>query len=86
MAKTNIIAGLDVGSGKLTCVAAAQDFETNTLRAEAAASVPCKGLRAGVVLDIRETSMAAVSLLTAIEKECGKDMGALFMGVRGSHL
>ncbi|MCL2888526.1 MAG: cell division protein FtsA [Elusimicrobia bacterium] len=86
MAKTNIIAGLDVGSGKLTCVAAAQDFETNTLRVEAAASVPCKGLRAGVVLDIRETSMAAVSLLTAVEKECGKDIGALFMGVRGSHL
>ncbi|ACC98096.1 Cell division protein FtsA [Elusimicrobium minutum Pei191] len=86
MSKTNIIAGLDVGSGKMTCVAAVQDFETNTLRVEAANSISCKGLRAGVVLDIRETSAAAVSLLTGLERECGKDIGALFLGVRGSHL
>ncbi|XRK16370.1 cell division protein FtsA [Elusimicrobium posterum] len=86
MAKTNIIAGLDIGSGKVTCVAAAQDFETNTLKVEAAGSLSCRGLRGGVVLDIRETSSAVLQLLTSIEKDCGADIGSLFVGVRGSHL
>lgn len=86
MAKTNIIAGLDVGSGKLTAVAAAHDFETNTLQILAGRSVPCKGVRGGVVSDIRETSAAVTHLLGGIERELNKDIGTLFIGVRGAHL
>lgn len=47
MAKTNLITGLDVGSGKLTCIAAAHDFETNTLKVLAGRSVPCRGIKGG---------------------------------------
>ena len=86
MAKTNIIAGLDVGSGKLTAIAAAQDFETNTLQVLAGRSIPCKGVRGGVVSDIRETSTAVTQLLGGIERELNKDIGSLFVGVRGAHL
>ena len=86
MAKTNIIAGLDVGSGKLTAVAAAHDFETNTLQILSGRSVPCKGVRGGVVSDIRETSAAVTQLLGGIERELNKDIGSLFVGVRGAHL
>ena len=86
MAKTNIIAGLDVGSGKLTAVAAAHDFETNTLQILAGRSVPCKGVRGGVVSDIREASAAVTQLLGGIERELNKDIGSLFVGVRGAHL
>lgn len=86
MAKTNIIAGLDVGSGKLTAVAAAHDFETNTLQVLAGRSVPCKGVRGGVVSDIRETSAAVTHLLGGMERELNKDIGSLFVGARGAHL
>lgn len=86
MAKTNIIAGLDIGSGKMTCIAAAHDFETNTLQVLAGRSVPCKGLKGGVVLDIRETSAAVTHVLGGIERELNKDIGSLFVGVRGAHL
>lgn len=86
MAKTNIIAGLDIGSGKLTAVAAAHDFETNTLKILTGRSVPCKGVRGGVVLDIRETSSAVTHLLGGIEREFNQDIGNLFVGVRGAHL
>lgn len=86
MAKTNIIAGLDIGSGKVTCIAAAQDLETNTLQVLAGRSVPCKGLKGGVVLDIRETSAAVTHVLGSIERELNKDVGSLFVGVRGAHL
>jgi len=86
MAKTNIVVGLDVGSGKLTAVAAAQDFETNTLQALAGRSVLCKGLRGGIVSDIRETSAAVNHLLGGIERELGKGISRLVVGLRGAHL
>lgn len=86
MAKTNLIAGLDIGSGKMTCIAVAHDAETNTLKVLSGRSVPCKGLRGGMVSDIRETSAAVTHLLGSIERECNRDISNLFVGVRGAHL
>ena len=86
MAKPNLIAGLDVGSGKLTCIAAAHDTETNTLKVLAGRSVPCRGIRGGMVSDIRETSAAVTHLLGSIERECNRNISNLFVGVRGAHL
>ena len=86
MAKTNLITGLDVGSGKLTCIAAAHDFETNTLKVLAGRSVPCRGIKGGMVSDIRETSAAVTHILSSIERECNQKIGSLYVGVRGAHL
>lgn len=86
MAKTNLIAGLDIGSGKMTCIAAAHDVETNTLKVLAGRSVPCKGLRGGMVSDIRETSATVRHILGSIERDCNREIGNLFVGVRGAHL
>ena len=86
MAKTNLIAGLDIGSVKITCVAAAHDFETNTLKVLAGRSVPCRGLKGGMVSDIRETSAAVTHVLGGIERECNQEVGSLYVGVRGAHL
>ena len=86
MAKTNIIAGLDIGSGKMTCVAVAHDPETHTLKVLAGRSIPCKGLKGGVVADIRETSTAINHLLGGIERECNQSIGSLYVAIRGKHL
>ncbi len=86
MAKTSLIAGLDVGSGKLTCIAASHDAETNTLQVRSGRSVPCKGIRGGMVSDIQETSAAVRHLLGSIERECNQEISNLFVGVRGAHL
>lgn len=86
MAKTNLIAGLDVGSGKLTAIVAAHDNETNTLQVVAGRSVPCKGVRGGVVSDIRETSAAVSFLLGGLEQQLRKDISSLYVGMRGAHL
>ena len=86
MAKPNLIAGLDIGSGKMTCIAAAHDAQTNTLKVLSGRSVPCRGLRGGMVADIRETSAAVTHILGSIERECNRDIGSLFVGMRGAHL
>ncbi len=86
MSKPNLIAGLDIGSGKMTCIAAAQDPETNMLKVLAGRSVPCRGLRGGMVSDIRETSAAVTHILGSIERECNRQIGSLYVGMRGAHL
>jgi len=86
MAKPNLIVGLDVGSGKLTAIAAAHDERTNTLQVLAGRSVPCQGLRGGMVTDIRETSAAVTALLGSIERETSQDISQLFVAVRGPHI
>ena len=86
MAKTNLMVGLDVGSGKLTAVAAAQDDNTNTLQVIAGRSIPCRGVRGGMVTDIRETSNAVTALLGSLERECNQSVNRLFVGIRGQHI
>ena len=86
MAKTNLIVGLDVGSGKMTALAAAHDEDTNTLKVITGRSILCRGLKGGMVSDIGETSASVNALLGSIERECNQNIGQLYVGVRGSHL
>lgn len=86
MAKTNLLVGLDVGSSKLTAIAAAYDYETNTLKVLTGRSITCGGVKGGMVSDIRETSAAVTHLLSGIERACEQNISSLFVGVRGSHL
>ncbi len=86
MAKPNLLVGLDVGSGKLTAVAAAHDEETNTLQVLAGRSIPCRGIRGGMVTDIRDTSAAVTALLGSLERETEQEISQLFVGVRGAHI
>ncbi len=86
MAKPNLIVGLDVGSGKVTAIAAAHDERTNTLQVLSGRSVPCRGLRGGIVTDIRETSAAVTTLLGSIERETNQNINQLFVAVRGPHI
>ena len=86
MAKTNLIAGLDIGSGKITAVAAFYDAQSNSLRIAAGASVPCKGLKGGMVSDIRATSAAVADIINYLEEKADKDLNGLYVAVRGEHL
>jgi cell division protein FtsA len=86
MAKTNLIAGLDIGSGKITAVAAAYDGESNTLRVVTGKSLPCKGLKGGMVSDIRETSVSVAEAVTFLEESSKADLTSLYVAVRGEHL
>jgi cell division protein FtsA len=86
MAKPNLIVGLDVGSGKITAVAAAHDERTNTLQVLCGRNIPCRGLRGGMVTDIRETSAAVTTILGSIERETNQNISQLFVAVRGPHI
>lgn len=86
MAKTNLIAALDIGGGKITAVAAFHDAATDSLRIAAGISMPCAGLKSGMVSDIRETSAVVVDIINHLEEKADKDLTRLYVAVRGEHL
>lgn len=86
MGKSEIIAGLDMGSGRVTCVIAERDDEHNKLRVLAGASVPCRGLKGGVVVNIEEAASAVERVMDAAESKANEVVGEVYLGVRGSHI
>ena len=50
MAKADIVAGIDLGSGQITCVIGERDFATDTVNVKGASRQPCRGLKGGVVI------------------------------------
>ncbi len=88
MAKTEVIAGLDMGSGRATCLIGTLDPHRQVLKVLGGASVPCRGLKGGVVVNIHEASMAVTKAVEEAEASAGNNttITALYMGVRGGHL
>jgi cell division protein FtsA len=86
MKNEKVLAGLDMGGGRITCVLGIQDEDSNTIKILAGDSMPCKGLKGGVVVDIRETSNVIAEIMDRLETEAGVDVDTVFMGVRGVHL
>ena len=86
MGKSEIIAGLDMGSSRVTCVIAERDEEHNKIRILAGASAPCKGLKGGVVVNIEETARAIENAMDAAESKANEVVSEVYLGVRGSHI
>jgi cell division protein FtsA len=86
MGKSEIIAGLDMGSSRVTCVIAERDEEHNKIRILAGASAPCKGLKGGVVVNIEETARAIEHAMDAAESKANEVVSEVYLGVRGSHI
>jgi cell division protein FtsA len=86
MSKLETTTGLDIGSGKVTCVIGAPDPEGQGMRVLAGASVPCKGVKGGVVLDIKDTARAVRKAVEKAEEEAKQMVQGIILGVRGKHL
>ncbi|MFA6004751.1 MAG: cell division protein FtsA, partial [Elusimicrobiota bacterium] len=86
MAKPDVIAGLDMGSGRVTCLLGAPEPEAGRMRILGGASVACRGINGGVVVNIQETKSAVSQAVEEAEAAAGVTVGGLFLGVRGTHL
>lgn len=86
MAKSNLIAGLDIGSGKITALSAYIDQETGKLEVVSGFSLPCGGLKNGIVTDIRQVSVSVANVINQLEKEAQQALRGLYIALRGEHL
>lgn len=86
MPKQDVIAGLDLGSGRATCLIGAPDEGGRRVNVLGGASVPCRGIKGGVVINIQETARAVTQAVEEAEAAAKVTVNGVYLGVRGTHL
>jgi cell division protein FtsA len=81
-----LIAGLDIGSGRVTCLIGSPDAATGVVKVLGGASIPCRGLKGGVVINIIEAASAVTRAVEEAESAVKATVSSVWLGVRGSHL
>lgn len=86
IAKPEIVAGLDIGSGRVTCLIGSPDPDSQRMRVLGGASAVCRGIKGGVVINIPETTHAVTKVVEEAEAAAGTVVKGVYLGVRGNHL
>src|SRR5690606_12081951 len=79
-----IIVGLDLGSTKVSAVVGEVDADGITVLG--VGSVPCRGLRKGIVSNIEWTVRAIREAVDAAQTMAGVEIDTVYAGVAGSHI
>jgi cell division protein FtsA len=86
MGKQSITAGLDIGSNKVCCVAGTSDEQVGPIKILSAVSVPCDGIKAGAVLDIREAALSIGKVFEETEKVINNKIENIIVALRGNFI
>ena len=86
MAKDNLIAGLDIGTGYIKLLVVKQKDDGSGFEVISQLKEPSFGVRKGVVVDPEKVSRIIQILLSKAREETGKRIGAVFTNIGGSHL
>jgi cell division protein FtsA len=84
MSESEIIAGLDLGSTKVCAIVAEQT--TEGLDIIGVGSVPSRGLKKGVVVNIEATVQAIRGAIEQAETMAGCSIKSVYAGIAGSHI
>ncbi|MFC1710482.1 cell division protein FtsA, partial [Patescibacteria group bacterium] len=90
MAKTKIVAGIEVGSSKVSSLIAQvhEDPNTfeNTINIAGVASVESKGIRKGQIVNIDEAVEVTIASVEAAERMAGYNLDAAFIALGGASI
>lgn len=87
MPKQNIIAGLDIGSSKISVIVGnTLQGSTEKLGVIGVGHAPSEGLRAGVVVDINQTAEAIRKAIANAELMAGVKIDSVCVGISGEHI
>jgi cell division protein FtsA len=84
--KTEFVAGLDIGSGRVTCLVGSVDEATSAVEVLGGASVICRSVAAGVVVNSLETAAAIKRVVGEASAAAKLTVSSVRIGVRGNHL
>ncbi len=90
MAKTRIVAGVELGSSKIATVISQVATEVGTgeisVNVIGAATTDAKGVRKGQIVDIEEAVEATIASVEAAERMAGYNLDSAFLAVGGAHV
>src|SRR5713226_2325785 len=79
------IAALDIGTTK-TCALIGEMTEAGAIRILGAGVAPSRGLRKGVVTDVKDASQAIAEAVEQAERVSGMKITEVFVGIAGAHI
>jgi len=85
MPKERIVTGIDIGSSKVCSIIASVSPE-GRISVIGVSSVPSKGIKKGVVVDIDEAVEAIANSLEGAERMAGYAVSTAFVSVNGKHI
>jgi cell division protein FtsA len=86
MSKAQIIAGIDVGTSKITTIIASKSEETGKVNVIGVANQPSKGLRRSQIVDIEEAIESITESVEAAERMAGYSISRAFVTICGTHI
>jgi cell division protein FtsA len=85
VAKSEIFAGLDIGSTKV-CTTVAEVYEDGRVDVIGVGTVPCSGLKRGVVVDMDATTVAIRESVELAQRVSGAEIHTALVGITGEHI
>lgn len=86
MAKSKVLAGIDIGSSKVATLIAQYNEEEGKLSVVGVSSIPSRGLRKGQIVDIEEAAESVVSSVESAERMAGYSLDRAFVSIGGAHI
>lgn len=81
-----LICGIDIGSSKIATVAGMHSSETNELKIIGFNTTDARGVRKGLVVDIKEATKAVEDSVEKAERMAGHKIDKAFIAVGGPHI
>lgn len=86
MAKSKIVASLDIGNSRIRTVVGLQEPGALTVNIIGVGIAPSTGLRKGAVIDVEETINSISASLEDAERMAGEPINHVFLGIGGNHI
>jgi len=86
MAETKIVAGLDIGTTKITAIVAEPEEDGEGIRIIGVGSAPSDGLKRGVVVNLEKTTRSIQCAVQEAERMSGRTLRGVFAGIAGDHI
>jgi cell division protein FtsA len=86
MADQKIVAGLDIGTTKITAIVAEANENGDGIRIIGVGSAPSDGLKRGVVVNLEKTTRSIQYAVQEAERMSGRTIRSVFAGIAGDHI
>lgn len=86
MARSKVLAGIDIGSSKTATLIAQYSEEEDKISVSGVSSIPSRGVRKGQIVDIEEAAETVVASVEAAERMAGYSLDHAFVTIGGGHI
>lgn len=82
----NLICAIDIGSFKIASVVGVQSKDSDELRVIGFNSVPSRGVKKGLIVDIDQVTQAVEESVEKAERMAGHKINHAFVSIGGPHI